>query len=95
MILRALLTTTATMLRARTRPRPSGLQISSRNMVSHHDWMSTVSGPPHLLPLCILMDLDVYLNYPVSRSLQLKYGNGSVFNPKLQEDVLPQDETSG
>ncbi|ORY06227.1 N-acetylated-alpha-linked acidic dipeptidase-like protein 2 [Clohesyomyces aquaticus] len=36
----------------------------------------------------------VYLNYPVSNSLQLTYSNGSIFTPSLKEDVLAEDETT-
>lgn len=41
-----------------------------------------------------LTELVVYLNYPVSHSLQLSYANGSKFTPSLQEAVLAQDETT-
>ncbi|KAF2258650.1 N-acetylated-alpha-linked acidic dipeptidase-like protein 2 [Lojkania enalia] len=37
----------------------------------------------------------VYLNYPVSHSLQLTYPNGSTFTPSLTEAVLEEDETTG
>ncbi|KAF2203844.1 transferrin receptor ectodomain, apical domain-containing protein [Delitschia confertaspora ATCC 74209] len=36
----------------------------------------------------------VYLNYPVSHSMQLSYSNGSTFTPSLEEAVLAEDETS-
>ncbi|KAF2464932.1 glutamate carboxypeptidase 2 [Lindgomyces ingoldianus] len=36
----------------------------------------------------------VFLNYPVSHSLQLTYSNGTVFTPSLQEAVLPEDDTT-
>ncbi|KAK8877322.1 glutamate carboxypeptidase [Apiospora arundinis] len=44
-----------------------------------------------------LVSYNVYLNYPVSKSLRLRHaGNGSViFEPSLEEDVLEQDDTSG
>jgi N-acetylated-alpha-linked acidic dipeptidase len=37
---------------------------------------------------------DVYLNYPVHRSLSLNYGNGSTYRPTLEEEVLEEDETT-
>ncbi|KAF2272944.1 glutamate carboxypeptidase 2 [Westerdykella ornata] len=36
----------------------------------------------------------VYLNYPVSQSLQLTLPNGTVFNASLEEEVLEEDDTS-
>ncbi|KAH8663080.1 N-acetylated-alpha-linked acidic dipeptidase-like protein 2 [Tricladium varicosporioides] len=36
----------------------------------------------------------VYLNYPVSHSLQLKYANGSIYEPTLDEEVLDEDDTT-
>ncbi|CAN9145556.1 unnamed protein product [Alternaria alternata] len=36
----------------------------------------------------------VFLNYPVSNSLQLTYSNGSTYTPTLMEDVLAEDETT-
>ncbi|KAF2196388.1 glutamate carboxypeptidase 2 [Delitschia confertaspora ATCC 74209] len=36
----------------------------------------------------------IYLNYPVSHSMQLSYSNGSTFTPSLEEAVLIEDETS-
>ncbi|KAI4911044.1 hypothetical protein J4E90_007301 [Alternaria incomplexa] len=36
----------------------------------------------------------VFLNYPVSNSLQLTYANGSTYTPTLLEDVLEEDETT-
>ncbi|KAF2873054.1 glutamate carboxypeptidase 2 [Massariosphaeria phaeospora] len=36
----------------------------------------------------------VFLNYPVSNSLELKYPNGSTFTASLEEAVLEEDETS-
>lgn len=36
----------------------------------------------------------VYLNYPVSQSLQLTLPNGTVFHASLEEAVLEQDETT-
>ena len=41
-----------------------------------------------------LHTLDVFLNYPVSHSLVLTYGNGSTYTPTLQEDVLEEDPTT-
>ena len=38
--------------------------------------------------------VDVYLNYPVSHSMQLTHSNGSSFTPTLQERVLAQDDTT-
>ncbi|KAH8627718.1 putative glutamate carboxypeptidase [Alternaria alternata] len=37
---------------------------------------------------------NVFLNYPVSNSLQLTYSNGSTYTPTLMEDVLAEDETT-
>ncbi|KAI0593257.1 glutamate carboxypeptidase II [Biscogniauxia sp. FL1348] len=42
-----------------------------------------------------LVAYDVFLNYPVSKSLALTYANGSQFQPSLEEAVLVQDETTG
>lgn len=39
-------------------------------------------------------DADVFLNYPVSNSLQLTYSNGSTYTPTLMEDVLEEDPTT-
>ena len=36
----------------------------------------------------------MYLNYPVSHSLSLQYGNGSTWTASLTEDVLPEDDTT-
>ncbi len=36
----------------------------------------------------------VYLNYPVSKSLSLTWSNGSIYEPSLEEDVLPEDDTT-
>ncbi|OTB13590.1 hypothetical protein K445DRAFT_319808 [Daldinia sp. EC12] len=38
---------------------------------------------------------DVYLNYPLNKSLSLTYTNGTVYRPNLEEAVLSQDETTG
>lgn len=38
---------------------------------------------------------NVYLNYPVNKSLTMTYSNGSVYQPSLEEDVLPEDPTTG
>lgn len=37
---------------------------------------------------------DVFINYPVSKSLSLAYANGSIFQPVLEEAVLVEDETT-
>ncbi|KAK8073719.1 hypothetical protein PG994_004618 [Apiospora phragmitis] len=44
-----------------------------------------------------LVSYNVYLNYPVSKSLRLRHAsNGSViFEPALEEAVLEQDDTTG
>jgi N-acetylated-alpha-linked acidic dipeptidase len=42
----------------------------------------------------VLTTLVVYLNYPVSHSLQLSYANGSTFSASLVEEVLEADETT-
>lgn len=42
-----------------------------------------------------LVAYDVFLNYPVSKSLSLSHANGSVFQPALEEAVLLADETTG
>ncbi|PGH31790.1 glutamate carboxypeptidase II [[Emmonsia] crescens] len=36
----------------------------------------------------------VYLNYPVSHSLSLTLPDGTVWNAELEEDVLPEDDTT-
>ncbi|KAF2850008.1 N-acetylated-alpha-linked acidic dipeptidase-like protein 2 [Plenodomus tracheiphilus IPT5] len=36
----------------------------------------------------------VYLNYPVHRSLELRYGNGSTYRPTLEEELLEVDKTT-
>lgn len=41
-----------------------------------------------------IVEYEVYLNYPVSAKLDLKYGNGSVYEVQLVEDKLVEDETS-
>lgn len=38
---------------------------------------------------------DVSLNYPVHRSLELRYRNGSRYQPTLEEEVVDVDETTG
>jgi N-acetylated-alpha-linked acidic dipeptidase len=38
---------------------------------------------------------DVYLDYPVHRSLSLDYGNGSTYHATLEEEILEDDETTG
>ncbi|KAI8958470.1 glutamate carboxypeptidase [Daldinia sp. FL1419] len=42
-----------------------------------------------------VVSYDVFLNYPVNKSLNLTYPNGSVYRPYLEEAVLSQDETTG
>ncbi|KAI0135366.1 glutamate carboxypeptidase [Daldinia grandis] len=42
-----------------------------------------------------IVSYDVYLNYPVNKSLSLMYPNGSIYLPSLEEAVLSQDETTG
>lgn len=42
-----------------------------------------------------IVSYNVFLNYPVSHSLSLSYPDGSVFDATLEEDVLPEDVTSG
>lgn len=42
-----------------------------------------------------IVSYNVFLDYPVSHSLSLSYPDGSVFNATLEEDVLPEDATSG
>ncbi|KAI0378098.1 glutamate carboxypeptidase [Hypomontagnella monticulosa] len=37
---------------------------------------------------------EVYLNYPVNKSLSLTYSNGSTFQPSLEEAVLSEDDTT-
>jgi len=37
---------------------------------------------------------NVYLNYPVNKSLSLTYANGSTFQPLLEEEVLTLDDTT-
>ncbi|KAI1459139.1 glutamate carboxypeptidase [Annulohypoxylon moriforme] len=41
-----------------------------------------------------IVSYDVYLNYPVNKSLSLTYSNGTVFQPDLEEAVLSEDETT-
>lgn len=42
-----------------------------------------------------IVSYNVFLNYPVSHALSLSYPDGSVFNATLEEDILPEDDTSG
>ncbi|PWW78581.1 Zn-dependent exopeptidase [Tuber magnatum] len=42
-----------------------------------------------------LVEYEVYLNYPVSHSLSLTIDGGERFVAGLEEDVLPQDPTTG
>ncbi|KAI6794163.1 putative glutamate carboxypeptidase [Hortaea werneckii] len=37
---------------------------------------------------------NVFLNYPVNKSMTMTYANGSTFQPSLEEDELPEDETT-
>ncbi|KAI2629895.1 glutamate carboxypeptidase [Hypoxylon sp. NC1633] len=37
---------------------------------------------------------DVFINYPVNKSLSLTYSNGSVYEPSLVEAVLNEDDTT-
>lgn len=41
-----------------------------------------------------IVSYDVYLNYPVNKSLILTYSNGSTYQPLLEEAVLSEDETT-
>jgi N-acetylated-alpha-linked acidic dipeptidase len=41
-----------------------------------------------------LATYNVYLDYPVSKSMVIAYPNGSVFRPELEEALLPVDETT-
>ncbi|KAI1304527.1 N-acetylated-alpha-linked acidic dipeptidase-like protein 2 [Xylaria venustula] len=41
-----------------------------------------------------VVSYNVYLNYPVNKSLSLTYSNGSTFQPLLAEAVLEVDETT-
>lgn len=38
-----------------------------------------------------LDEYNVYLNYPVNKSMVLNYANGSMFTPQLEEDILEED----
>ncbi|CUS07820.1 unnamed protein product [Tuber aestivum] len=42
-----------------------------------------------------LVEYEVYLNYPLSHSLSLKIEGGERFVAGLEEDVLPEDPTTG
>ncbi|KAI1818355.1 N-acetylated-alpha-linked acidic dipeptidase-like protein 2 [Poronia punctata] len=42
-----------------------------------------------------VVSYNVYLNYPVNKSLTLTYANGSTFHPLLEEEVLDVDDTTG
>ena len=37
----------------------------------------------------------MHLDYPVHQWLELRYANGSTYNPTLEEEVLEEDETTG
>lgn len=41
-----------------------------------------------------LATYNVYLDYPVSKSLVVTYPNGSIFQPELEEAKLAVDETT-
>ncbi|KAI1802689.1 glutamate carboxypeptidase [Daldinia bambusicola] len=41
-----------------------------------------------------VVSYDVYVNYPVNKSLSLTYTNGTVYRPDLEEAVLSEDETT-
>ncbi|KAI1422878.1 N-acetylated-alpha-linked acidic dipeptidase-like protein 2 [Xylaria sp. FL1777] len=41
-----------------------------------------------------VVSYNVFLNYPVNKSLSLTYANGSTFQPLLEEAVLAADETT-
>ncbi|KAI1082703.1 glutamate carboxypeptidase [Whalleya microplaca] len=41
-----------------------------------------------------IISYDVYLNYPVNKSLTVTYANGSIYEPALEEAVLSQDDTT-
>ncbi|KAI2468776.1 glutamate carboxypeptidase [Annulohypoxylon bovei var. microspora] len=41
-----------------------------------------------------VVSYDVYLNYPVNKSLSLTYSNGTIYQPDLEEAVLDEDETT-
>lgn len=41
-----------------------------------------------------IVSYEVYLNYPVNKSLTLMYSNGSTYRPSLEEAILSQDETT-
>ncbi|KAI1384984.1 glutamate carboxypeptidase [Hypoxylon trugodes] len=41
-----------------------------------------------------VVSYDVYLNYPVNKSLSLTYSNGTILTPNLEEAVLDEDETT-
>ncbi|KAK6077777.1 glutamate carboxypeptidase-like protein 2 [Seiridium cupressi] len=41
-----------------------------------------------------IIPYDVFINYPISKSLSLTYSNGSTFQPLLEEAVLAVDETT-
>lgn len=38
---------------------------------------------------------DVYLDYPVHRSLSLDHGNGSTYHATLEEEILEEDGPTG
>lgn len=68
-----------------------GLHLAGRNK-SMAQWTAdhwTKWGIPSSLAT-----YNVYLDYPVSKSLVITYPNGSVFHPELEEAKLPVDETT-
>jgi N-acetylated-alpha-linked acidic dipeptidase len=38
---------------------------------------------------------DVYLDYPIHRSLSLDYSNGSTYHATLEEEILEEDKPTG
>ena len=47
------------------------------------------------IPYSFLSRYNVFLDYPVSKSMVVTLSNGSTFEPNLEEDVLPEDPTTG
>ncbi|KAI1208045.1 glutamate carboxypeptidase [Annulohypoxylon truncatum] len=41
-----------------------------------------------------IVSYDVYINYPINKSLSLVYSNGTTYTPDLEEAVLNEDETT-
>ncbi|KAK3717384.1 hypothetical protein LTR37_005773 [Vermiconidia calcicola] len=46
------------------------------------------------IPSTRLDTYNVFLNYPINKSMIMTYANGSVFTPALVEDILPEDDTT-